>query len=1045
MPLSVSASSIPVPTPVLYSLCFAGKDQAEYSSHGVREETAQIASWALENGSKPIQELALTDASSSPSSDVRRKSSSSYLADASLARRGSAGLPDAIQELSEPVTPEDEDGAVDDDAITISQASHSSMLADLIRDRGQDLSPRHSITNSIARKSVDGLPSETTPLLAPARPSVTGLKASAGDIENQLSHARKQNQLQLLLAAARRRTAKVLHIASHPKSWDRQAIWERGIKEPVGLLPCVFLGLLLNVLDALSYGMILFPLGEQIFADTGADGISMFYVSCIVSQLVYSCGGSIFKGAVGSEMIEVVPFFHKMTYTIMARTGTSRPEVVLATTITSYAMSSILTGLVFLLLGSFKLGSLVSFFPRHILIGCIGGVGFFLFVTGIEVSARLDGSLTYDLATAQKLFSADTILLWLLPFALAVLLLIIKRARDAPWVVPAFFVSIAAIFYIVVAAVPALNLALMREKGWIFEKVAANVPFYHFYSYYDFSVVDWKALASTIPAMFALTFFGILHVPINVPALAIAAEEDDLNLNRELVAHGLSNALSGCVGSIQNYLVYVNSEMFIHNGGNSRLAGILLAAATFGVLVAGPDMIGYVPIMVVGALIFYLGIALLEEALVDTWGKMNRLEYLTVLAIVLIMGVYDFVGGIFAGIVLACLNFVVQTSRKSAIRATYSGEIVESTVRRHPVQRHFLREVGYQTIVTKLAGYLFFGSIVQVEKQSRALIEEEAFEQQAIRYLIFDLAHVSGIDYSAVEAFTRMERILGRRDVRMIVSGVARESDVGKSLRNVGLWQDDSSVEFFEDLNAALEFCENELLKAFYRQRDALRSGASTPAHSAPSQQRSLDIPGKSESSTGGMLNPLSASMGSPRQRFLKQAATTTLNQPTAQHSLHPPKRWASYKQPLPLILQTFHELTDESEDFWHRALPFFSRVHYPLGTVLFRAGDEPDGFYLIESGFLRASYDLPVGNYNELIVAGTTCGELPFFSETKRTAMVRVESDDGVTAWILTRAEWQRMRKDWPEGSSELQAVALRLTKERVDAVTSYVLTTAG
>lgn len=70
--------------------------------------------------------------------------------------------------------------------------------------------------------------------------------------------------------------------------------------------------------------------------------------------------------------------------------------------------------------------------------------------------------------------------------------------------------------------------------------------------------------------------------------------------------------------------------MFINNGGNSRLAGTLLAAATFGVWVAGPTMIGYVPVMVVGALIFYLGIDLLQEAVYDTWGKMSKLEYLTV-------------------------------------------------------------------------------------------------------------------------------------------------------------------------------------------------------------------------------------------------------------------------------------------------------------------------------------------------------------------------------------------------------------------------------
>jgi SulP family sulfate permease len=52
-----------------------------------------------------------------------------------------------------------------------------------------------------------------------------------------------------------------------------------------------------------TLGMILFPLGEAIFEKTGPDGISMFYVSCIVSQLVYSLGGSRFKGGVGSEMV----------------------------------------------------------------------------------------------------------------------------------------------------------------------------------------------------------------------------------------------------------------------------------------------------------------------------------------------------------------------------------------------------------------------------------------------------------------------------------------------------------------------------------------------------------------------------------------------------------------------------------------------------------------------------------------------------------------------------------------------------------------------
>ena len=40
-------------------------------------------------------------------------------------------------------------------------------------------------------------------------------------------------------------------------------------------------------------------------------------------------------------------------------------------------------------------------------------------------------------------------------------------------------------------------------------------------------------------------------MPINIPALAVTTGEDNLDIDRELKAHGLSNALSGICGSIQ--------------------------------------------------------------------------------------------------------------------------------------------------------------------------------------------------------------------------------------------------------------------------------------------------------------------------------------------------------------------------------------------------------------------------------------------------------------------------------------------------------------
>lgn len=410
-----------------------------------------------------------------------------------------------------------------------------------------ELFTTHGVHPVTVGEGIISQPSERTSLLR-KRTAYGSVK----DLESlKASAVVPSSRLSIALRQCRDHTAGIVRTVSNPKSWNTQDIWKYGLRRPASFIPPVILGLLLNILDALSYGMILFPLGSPIFAGLGADGISMFYVSCIVSQLTYSLGGSIFKGAIGSEMIEVVPFFHKMAFTILARIGKENPDAVIATTIMSYALSSILTGLVFFVMGKCKLGSLIGFFPRHILIGCIGGVGWFLVATGLEVSARLDGNLNYNLATLKQLIRSDTLPLWIIPLVLAILLFTVKRWVKHALTDATYFLSIIAIFYFFIFAIPELTIDDLRTKGWIFEAPDAGEPFYHFYTLYKFRLIDWAAIGSTVPAMLALTFFGILHVPINIPALGYSTGEDNLDVDRELTAHGISNALSGLCGSIQ--------------------------------------------------------------------------------------------------------------------------------------------------------------------------------------------------------------------------------------------------------------------------------------------------------------------------------------------------------------------------------------------------------------------------------------------------------------------------------------------------------------
>lgn len=849
----------------------------------------------------------------------------------------------------------------------------------------------------------------------------------------------------------------------------KENILNECVVRPLGYIPSVILGVLLNILDGLSYGMILFPLAHPVFANLGPAGLSMFYVSCVISQLVYSLGASAFGSGVGSEMIEVVPFFHSMAATILTEVGEDNPKSVIATTILAYSASSIVTGLVFFSLGYARLGSLVGFFPRHILVGCIGGVGWFLVVTGLEVSSRLSGNLEYNLDTLLFLFQGTTLLKWGIPLALAFLLVFIQKFTHHPLLVPSYFIGVFVIFHFVVFIVPNLSFQDVRDAGWLFQGPKTSEPWYHFYSLYDFKAVNYLAFVRSIPAMFALTFFGILHVPINVPALAASTGEDNVDVDRELLAHGISNALSGLMGSIQNYLVYTNSVLFIRSGADSRLSGVMLAMATFGVMLAGPDVIGFIPVMVVGALIFLLGIELIVEALVDTFGRVSRFEYFTIVVIVVTMGCVDFVVGIVVGIVLACVSFVIQASQRSAISGTFTGAVARSTVRRNAAQQRFLGEVGNLIFVLKLSGNIFFGTIVRIERAVRDLLDDAYFEEKPIRYLILDISSVSAIDFSAAEAFARMKRLLDTKGVFMLICGADHDGSMIQALRAVGLLEksyaradysddeeackgdnesdfDQSQVRLFPNLNSGLEWSENQFLRDYYKRRDHFKTinassvSGDQQAAGSPQKKQFLDIPGGSGATPGSDLGSLA---GSPRVAFLQQVADKTAREdPQIAAS-----RWQHFKQPLPILMQTFQGLTTKRETFWFNVSSYFKREELKAGTLLYSSDSEATGFYVVESGILRADYELEQGELYESILAGTTCGELPFFSETTRTATVTAEVDSVV--WKLDKEAWQAIKNhpggDGPEMAMELYNIALKLTVERFTSIMSYVLISAS
>jgi len=613
---------------------------------------------------------------------------------------------------------------------------------------------------------------------------------------------------------------------------------------------------------------------------------------------------------------------------------------------------------------------------------------------------------------------AHNLALWVPAFALAVLLRVITSRWHHQLILPTYFLIIPVVFYLVVLCAD-FNLDTLRRNGWLFEVARSEEKWYRFYTYFDPPKVKWGPFWATLPTQFALLFFNILHPPLNVPALAVSLD-CDVDTNKELIAHGYSNFFAGLVGTVPNYLVYVNTLLFYRVGGTTRLSGFMLAGATLAVLLAGTGPIAYIPVMLVGALIFVLGIDLVKEALWDTRQRVSKPEYITIASIMVAMTVWDFVIGVLFGIIVSCLFFVVQNSQRRSIRVMHTGETTLSTVRRPSAHRAYLREVSRQTTVLHLQGFLFFGTITRVEETIRALVSEPAWVRAPIRFLVLDFALVLGVDLSGAEAFVRVQRLLSGLNVVLVICDTG-DGKVLKALNSVGLLEL-PGVELFVTFNDAMEWTENVYLRAWFDSNNV--------------ETKPVALPGRHDSSV--RMDLRESLPHTPRRAQLRDAGWRTIAIGDIKN-----KRGALAPtiEPFNTLEQAFSPYVADRAVLEQLA-PYFERVAVPEGHVLWEQGDTADGLYVIGSGVLRATYRFAehTPEIEESMVPGTLAGELSGLAGLARNATVVVERT--AVLWRLGADALHRLESERPELARTFTTLVLKAAKLDFDILLSALAT---
>ena len=330
-----------------------------------------------------------------------------------------------------------------------------------------------------------------------------------------------------------------LHVLKH----EEKGRLSKGAEQ----IPAVLLVCLLNLMISIPFGAAMFlpddAQGKFPLPEKEALGIRVFLFTTVMGQIAFTFASK-FTSAISLEMVENVPFWHALAYVVHAEQGYNMEA--LSTLFFLFGFSSVVVGLVFYALGKLKLGRVVYYFPAHVLIGCIGGIGVFITITSFNVST--DSSFAFNMDGFRNMLDNWNLFVVVLGMEMTLRILTCLTCNPLgqsrfPLLAPLFFCLITPIFYLGLKIFN-VDMATAVQAGYFFPSSDGcdandasedcgystvwdsifNEHLFDMWRAFHFTSVSWRAVFKALPTVVALSAFSLIHVPINIPAFAISID-----------------------------------------------------------------------------------------------------------------------------------------------------------------------------------------------------------------------------------------------------------------------------------------------------------------------------------------------------------------------------------------------------------------------------------------------------------------------------------------------------------------------------------------
>ena len=482
--------------------------------------------------------------------------------------------------------------------------------------------------------------------------------------------------------------------------------------------------------------------------------------------LITAIIGGFMVSAFGGNSVQIggpTGAFIVIVYGIIARFG-----------LEGLAVATFMAGLILVLMGLFKLGTVIKFIPYPIVVGFTAGIALTILTTQVNDFFGLGlTNLPGDFVTKWGIYFRNfgrtdlpTVLVALA--SLAIIIVTPRISKRLPGALLAIIIITAAVYLLKTFVDPSMGVATIGDR---FGGMSTDLPDVHGFA------LTMDNINLLLPSAFTIAVLGAIESLLSA-TVADGVTGSHTSTNTELIGQGMANIVVPFFGGIPVTGAIARTMTNITNGGRTPVAGVIHALVLLLIYIFLMPLINYVPMACLAAVLVVVSYNMSGWRTIVGLLKAPKSDISIMLVTFLLTVVFDLTIAIEIGLLLAVVLFLRRVMENTEIKV-YSEQLDVAEGTDLDSTHHEVLDVLPGVSVYEIDGPFFFGVATKFDEMMRSTLVDKP------KVRIIRMRKVPFIDSTALHNLEILIKSSQSEGIHIVLSGV--KPNVRETLMHAGI------------------------------------------------------------------------------------------------------------------------------------------------------------------------------------------------------------------------------------------------------------------